>query len=62
MTVLLASGFKSKNTDGQTLRRRYQVGLGEAESTPAETGTAVRQYHRDIVLASSVVETGSLGA
>ena len=59
VTALLASGFKSRNTDGQTLRRDHQVGRGAAESTPAETALPVDSL---VESAKCVVETGSLGA
>ena len=59
VTASLTSGFKSKNTDGQTLRRRHQVGQGEAESTPAETALAVDSFAES---AKRVVEPESLGA
>jgi hypothetical protein len=58
VTVLSAFGFKSKNTDGQTLHRRQQVGWGEAESTPAETALPVDSL---VESAKCVVEPGSLG-
>ena len=41
VTVPITSGFKFKNTDGQTLRRRHRVGVGDSESTPAETALPV---------------------
>ena len=59
VTALIALGFKSKNTDGRTVRRRHQVGLGETESTPAETALPVDSL---VESAKRVVETGSLGA
>jgi transposase, IS605 OrfB family, central region len=39
-----------------------ELGLGQTESTPAETATAVDPSHRESVPASRVIETGSLGA
>ncbi|PSP32488.1 hypothetical protein BRC64_06635 [Halobacteriales archaeon QH_10_67_22] len=48
---------ESKNTDGQTLRR-HQVGVGDSESTPAETALPVDFL---VKFAKCVVETGSLG-
>jgi len=36
-----------------------KLGVVHSEDTPAETGTAVEQTHRESVSASSVVETGS---
>ncbi len=35
------SGLVSENKGSQTFRRRYRVGVGDSESTPAETALAV---------------------
>ena len=40
-------------------RGLQKLGVVHSEDTPAETGTAVEQTHREPVSASSVVETGS---
>jgi len=58
VTASIASDFKSKNTDGRMLRRRHQVGRGEAESTPAETALPVDSL---VESTKCVVETGSFG-
>jgi putative transposase len=36
-----------------------ELGLGQSESTPGETGTAAGACHRDAILASAVAESGS---
>ena len=59
VTALITSGFKSKNTGGQTCRRDHQVGVGDSESTPVETALPVDSH---VEPAKCVVKTGSLGA
>jgi len=61
VTALFASGFTSKNTDGQTYCCRHRVGRGEAESTPAETALPTDTDDIHELSAKRVVETGSLG-
>ena len=51
------TGFEWDHIHGQTPSHRHQqVGLGQSESTPAETGTAVSLSQHETVLASAVVE------
>jgi hypothetical protein len=59
MAAQSASGLVGENKPGQTLRRRHQVGVGDSESTPAETALSVDSLTES---AKRVVETGSLGA
>ena len=53
------SGFVGKNKPGQTFRRDHRVGMGDSESTPAETALPADSLAES---AKCVVETGSLGA
>ena len=55
--IIHEAGFERDHTRGQTLFPRHQqVGLGQSEATPAETGTAVDTDATHEVSASSVVE------
>ena len=53
------SGLVSENKGSQTFRRRYRVGVGDSESTPAETALPADSLPEPV---KCVVETGSLGA
>ncbi len=59
VTASTASVLVGENKPGQMLRRRHQVGMGDSESTPAETALPVDSLAES---AKRVVETGSLGA
>ena len=59
VTAQSASGLVGENKPGQTLRRRHRVGVGDSESTPAETALPVDSLAESV---KCVVETGSLGA
>ena len=57
MDFIHEAGFEWDHTHGQTPSPRHQqVGLGQSESTPAGTGTAVSLSQHGTELASAVVE------